>query len=195
MKKLILASTLAIISASSFAADDHSGFRVGAGLGTDIGKYQLKNLGDSGKLSADPSVTIEAGYDFNEIFAVNVKGSSMGFTDYGKSRKGKSEGTAYELAVEAEAGYTFDIDGRVAIKPYVAVGAVGFDKDTSNVFFEEDKSAVRGRGALGARMTLDSGVYIDGRIQATDYTTKGEKFSGKGDEMLTQGMISVGYKF
>ncbi|WP_047043287.1 porin family protein [Vibrio mexicanus] len=191
MKKLILASTLAIISASSFAADDHSGFRVGGGFGTDIGKYQLKNI-DGHKLSADPSVTIEAGYDFNKIFALNAKGSSMGFTDYAKSSKGKS--TVYELAIEAEAGYNFDIGGRLSIKPYITAGVVTFDKDTSNLFFDEN-NALRARSALGARMTMANGVYVDGRIQGTDYTDKNTEFTGKPGQMLTQGMVTVGYKF
>lgn len=51
MKKLILASALAVMSASSFASiEDQSGFRIGGGFGTDVGKYQLNGLGDSGKV-------------------------------------------------------------------------------------------------------------------------------------------------
>ncbi|GAM59796.1 hypothetical protein JCM19231_2063 [Vibrio ishigakensis] len=196
MKKLILASTLALMSASSFAADDHSGFRVGGGFGTDIGKYQLRSVDDSGKkVEADPSVVLEAGYDFNDIFAINVKGSGTGFKAYenNKSTKGQNKGTAYDLAVEAEVGYTFVTAGDAAIKPYVALGAVGFDKKTSENQLE-DKNAVRARGAAGVRMTLDNGVYFDGRIQATDLTPKGDKFNGK-DHLLTQGLVTVGYKF
>ncbi|GAM68978.1 hypothetical protein JCM19236_2975 [Vibrio sp. JCM 19236] len=37
MKKLILASALAVMSASSFASiEDQSGFRIGGGFGTDV---------------------------------------------------------------------------------------------------------------------------------------------------------------
>ncbi|MEX0334980.1 porin family protein [Vibrio tubiashii] len=194
MKKLILASTLAVISASSFAASDHSGFRVGAGLGTDIGKYQLRDLGESGKVEADPSVVLEAGYDFNEIFAVNVRGAGTGFKDYQNSRSGNKAGTAYELAIEAEAGYTFDLDAGMSVKPYAALGAVRYDKDTNKTFFKEEK-AVKGRGALGVRMVMDNGVYVDGRIQATDSTDTHTKFKGNGSDMLTQGLLTVGYKF
>ncbi|AIW16698.1 porin family protein [Vibrio tubiashii] len=190
MKKLILASTLAVISASSFAASDHAGFRVGGGLGTDVGKYQLKQ----GKVEADPSVVIDAGYDFNEIFALNVRGAATGFKDYHNSKGGNKAGTAYELAVEAEAGYTFDLNSGASIKPYAAFGAVRYDSKASKVFFNEEK-VVKGRGALGARMVLDNGVYIDGRIQATDSTDKDIKFKGKGSDMLTQGLVTVGYKF
>ncbi|GAM68976.1 hypothetical protein JCM19236_2973 [Vibrio sp. JCM 19236] len=43
-------------------------------------------------------------------------------------------------------------------------------------------------------MTLDSGLYFDGRFQTTDITPKGKKFNGK-DNMLTQAMLTVGYKF
>ncbi|GAM78189.1 hypothetical protein JCM19241_4894 [Vibrio ishigakensis] len=195
MKKLILASTLALMSASSFAADDHSGFRVGGGFGTDIGKYQLRDNIGGEKQEADPSVVLEAGYDFNSIFAVNVKGSATGFKSYeNKKDKGAKLGTTYDLAVEAEAGYTFVTAGDASIKPYVALGAVSFDKDTSAMMLGEDKGAVRARGAAGVRMTLDNGVYFDGRIQATDVTAKGDKFNGK-DDLLTQGLVTVGYKF
>ncbi|GEA49425.1 hypothetical protein VIN01S_02290 [Vibrio inusitatus NBRC 102082] len=195
MKKLILASTLALMSASSFAADDHSGFRVGGGFGTDIGKYQLRDDALGGKIEADPSVVLEAGYDFNGIFAINVKGSATGLKSYeNKKDKGAGLGTAYDLAVEAEAGYTFVTPGDASIKPYIALGAVGFDKDTSASMLDGDKGSVRARGAAGVRMTLDNGVYFDGRIQATDVTAKGDKFNGK-DDLLTQGMVTVGYKF
>lgn len=194
MKKLILASTLAVISASTFAASDHAGFRVGGGLGTDVGKYQLRDLGTNGKIEADPSVVIDAGYDFNEIFSLNLRGAATGFKDYHNSKGGNKAGTAYELAVEAEAGYTFDLNSGASIKPYAALGAVRYDSKASNVFFDEEK-VVKGRGALGARMVLDNGIYIDGRIQATDSTDKATKFKGKGSDMLTQGLVTVGYKF
>ncbi|GEA60504.1 porin family protein [Vibrio comitans] len=189
MKKLFLASTLAIVSASSFAsADDQSGFRIGGGFGTDVGKYQLSE----GNVSSDPVFILEAGYDFNEIFALNVKGNMTSYTDYGDNPKNYRP--TWDLTVEGEAGYTFTMDNGVSIKPYAALGAVAFDSTTSSDLLESGRNAVRTRGALGARMTLDSGLYFDGRIQATDISVKGAKFEGK-DDLLTQAMLTVGYKF
>lgn len=193
MKKLILASALAVMSASSFASiEDQSGFRIGGGFGTDVGKYQLNGLGDSGKVMADPVFILEAGYDFNEIFALNVKGNMTSYTDYGENPKNYRP--TWDLTVEGEAGYTFDLDNGVLIKPYAALGAVAFDSTTSSDLLESGTNAIRARGALGARMTLDSGLYFDGRIQATDLTPKGMKFNSK-DDLLTQAMLTVGYKF
>ncbi|GEM78599.1 porin family protein [Vibrio superstes] len=193
MKKLILASTLALMSASSFAADDQSGFRVGGGFGTDVGSYKQRNSSE-GKIETDPTVVLEAGYDFNSIFAINVKGSGTGTKATNRrGRNGQNLYTTYDLAVEAEAGYTFVTDGGTSIKPYVALGAVAYDKDTS-AWLSDSKNAVQARGALGARMTFDNGVYVDGRLQATDFSEKGKTFNAK-DDLLTQGMVTVGYKF
>ncbi|MDN2480851.1 porin family protein [Vibrio agarivorans] len=200
MKKLILAATIAVMSASSFAADDHSGFRVGGGFGTDIGKYKLRNMGtdDNGafKVEADPSFVLEAGYDINSIFAVNVKGSATGFKDYQNSRSGKNNGTVYDVAIEGEAGYTFDFDRGISIKPYAAFGGVMLDRNTSKLlgYTKKNENAFKARGAAGVRMTLDSGLYVDGRIQATDYTPKGQSFNRTND-LVTQGLMTVGYKF
>ncbi|GAB7220705.1 porin family protein [Vibrio comitans] len=193
MKKLILASTLAIMSASSFASvDDQSGFRIGGGFGTDVGKYHLSGLGESGKVMSDPVFILEAGYDFNEIFALNVKGNMTSYTDYGDNPKNYRP--TWDLTVEGEAGYTFTMENGVSIKPYAALGAVAFDSTTSSDLLESGTNAVRTRGALGARMTLNSGLYFDGRIQATDMSVKGAKFEDK-DDLLTQAMLTVGYKF
>ncbi|GAM68979.1 hypothetical protein JCM19236_2976 [Vibrio sp. JCM 19236] len=99
--------------------------------------------------------------------------------------------------MEAEAGYTFELDRTTSIKPYLALGAVGYDKDTTELFQladGKDKNAIKARGALGVRMTLGNGVYVDGRIQATDFSPKGGDFKPK-DDLLTQGLITVGYKF
>ncbi|CAM4393422.1 porin family protein [Vibrio agarivorans] len=202
MKKLILASTLALMSASSFAADDHTGFRVGGGLGSSVAKFdvpgaELVNDKADREVEADPSLVIEAGYDFNKIFAVNVKGAGSGFKTYEKgSNKGLKSGTAYEISLEGEAGYTFVTDGGAAIKPYAAIGGVYYDKDSSKVFglTDKDKGAVKARGAVGVRMTLDNGVYFDGRVQATDFSQKGKSFKAK-DDLMTQGLLTVGYKF
>ncbi|WP_119011038.1 outer membrane beta-barrel protein [Vibrio superstes] len=193
MKKLLLASTLAIMSASSFAStDDHSGFRIGGGFGSDVGKYQIHGLGESRSVSADPVFILEAGYDFNEIFALNVKGNVTTYTDYGDNPKNYRP--TWDLTVEGEAGYTFVTDKGFSIKPYAALGAVAFDSTTSSGLGESGTHAIRTRGALGARMTLDSGLYFDGRLQATDLTPKPEKFNSK-DHLLTQAMLTVGYKF
>ncbi|GAB7220707.1 porin family protein [Vibrio comitans] len=201
MKKILLASTLVLLSAPSFAANDSSGFRVGGGFGTDFGNHQLRESRRGPSVEADPTVVLEAGYDFNDIFAINVKGSATGNKIYGNSRRdrGKSYnlGTTYDLAVEAEAGYTFKLDRSTSIKPYLAVGAVGYDKDTTEYFqFEDDKdkNGIKARGALGVRMTLGNGVYVDGRVQATDFSPKGGDFNAK-DDLLTQGLLTVGYKF
>ncbi|GAM57667.1 hypothetical protein JCM19231_5743 [Vibrio ishigakensis] len=202
MKKILLASTLVLLSAPSFAAKDSSGFRVGGGFGTDFGNYQLREEGRRGlSIEADPTFVLEAGYDFNDIFAINVKGSATGNKIYGKHRRTQRElynlGTTYDLVVEAEAGYTFELDRSTSIKPYVALGAVGYDKKTTEFYeFEDDKdkNAIKARGALGVRMTLGNGVYVDGRVQATDFSPKSGDFKPK-DHLLTQGLITVGYKF
>ncbi|CAM4393364.1 porin family protein [Vibrio agarivorans] len=193
MKKLILASTLALMSASSFAADDHSGFRVGGGFGSDMGKYKLQDK-ETG-FDADASVVLEAGYDFNEIFAVNVKGAATGFKVNGQGKeKPTNLGTAYELAVEGEAGYTFNTERGISIKPYGAVGGVYYNKDANLLFTgNSEKGEVRGRGAVGVRLTVDNGLYVDGRVQATDVSASG-KVERKND-LLTQGVVTVGYKF
>ncbi|GEM78593.1 porin family protein [Vibrio superstes] len=201
MKKILLASTLVLLSAPSFAANDSSGFRVGGGFGTDFGNHQPRKSSGRHSVEADPTVVLEAGYDFNDIFAINVKGSATGNKIYGNSRRSRGKsynlGTTYDLAVEAEAGYTFKLDRSTSIKPYLAVGAVGYDKDTTEYFQLEDgndKNAIKARGALGVRMTLDNGIYVDGRVQATDFSPKSGDFDAKYD-LLTQGLVTVGYKF
>jgi hypothetical protein len=196
MKKLILASTLAIMSASTFAAGDNSGLRVGAGFGADMGNNTLGTL-QGGALEVDPTLALEAGYEFNGIFGVNVKGSGTGLSE-NVSRKGSNIDTMYDLSIEAEAGYTFNLDNGVSIKPYAAVGGVGFDKETSKDlgFTGKNEVAFKGRGAAGVRMTLDNGLYVDGRIQATDMSSKSTAAkSVTKDDILTQGLITVGYKF
>ncbi|MBM7036665.1 porin family protein [Vibrio ulleungensis] len=194
MKKFILASTLAIISASTFAAGDNSGLRVGGGFGADIGSNTLSRS-TGGDLELDPALALEAGYEFNGIFGINVKGSGTGLSANQSKSKSTNLGTMYDLSVEAEAGYTFNLDNGVSIKPYAAVGGVGFDKDTSKLlgFNGKNEVAFKGRGAAGVRMTLDNGLYVDGRIQATDFSVKGDTVTK--DDLLTQGLITVGYKF
>ncbi|PMJ98914.1 outer membrane beta-barrel protein, partial [Vibrio sp. 10N.261.55.A7] len=151
MKKVILATTLALMTASSFAASDTSGFRVGGGFGSDIGNSSV-----SEKYGTETTLAVEGGYDFNSIFAVNVKAGGTNYTHYKnqKDKKGENIGTMYELAVEAEAGYTFVTDSGLSLKPYVALGVVGYDKKSSEALaLSKDSKGVyaAGRGAAGVR--------------------------------------------
>ncbi|GEA49433.1 hypothetical protein VIN01S_02370 [Vibrio inusitatus NBRC 102082] len=194
MKKCILASALILASSTVFSAN-YLGLRIGGGLGT--GNYLLQDTGyriqDTGtpktNISTDPSVVLEVGYDFNDIFAFNVKGAGANL----KSNQTQDKGTIYELALEAEVGYTFLFDDDTLIKPYVAAGVVTFDKQTSKML-GENSYAETARGAIGVRTILDSGIYFDGRIQSTDFTEKGKSLSSKLD-LLTEGRITVGYRF
>ncbi|GEM78591.1 outer membrane beta-barrel protein [Vibrio superstes] len=193
MKKYVLASALILASSTAISAD-YLGLRVGGGLGTGIGDYSLQDIDNSQmSISTDPSISLELGYDFNDIFAFNVKGAGTGFKSTSKSNSNQSKGTIYELALEAELGYTFSFDGDTLVKPYVAVGVVTFDKDTSKML-GENNYAKTGRGAIGVRTILDNGVYFDGRIQSTDFTDKGKGLSAKLD-LVTEGRITVGYRF
>ncbi|GEA60505.1 outer membrane beta-barrel protein [Vibrio comitans] len=187
MKKCILASAL-ILASSTVVSADYLGLRVGGGLGT--GNYLLQDTGTpETSISTDPSVVLEVGYDFNDIFAFNVKGAGANL----KSNPTQDKGTIYELALEAEVGYTFLFDDDTLIKPYVAAGVVTFDKETSKML-GENSYAETARGAIGVRTILDSGIYFDGRIQSTDFTEKGKSLSSKLD-LLTEGRITVGYRF
>lgn len=194
MRKYVLASVLLLASSTAVCAE-HLGLRVGGGLGTGIEDYSYQdNDNPQNSISTDPSITLELGYDFNDIFALNVKGASTHFKSSSTNEENRGQGTIYEVAVEAEVGYTFVFDGDTLIKPYTAIGAVTFDKETSSKLLGENHYAQTARGALGVRTTLDNGVYFDGRIQSTDFTAKGKSLSAKLD-LVSEGRITVGYRF
>ncbi|GEM78600.1 outer membrane beta-barrel protein [Vibrio superstes] len=192
MKNRLFASMLLLISSSSIAGMDHSGLRVGAGLASDMGMFKLEDKVTG--FDSDPSVIVDLGYDFNDIFAINVTGAATGFKwDRGK-QKPQYIDTAYEVAVAGEVGYTKVTERGFTIKPYVALGGVYYNKQANLLFTGNDGgSDVRGRGTIGLRVSIDNKLYLDGRVQATNVAYDG-KLSGK-EDLLTQGLVTIGYKF
>ncbi|GAM59794.1 hypothetical protein JCM19231_2079 [Vibrio ishigakensis] len=171
---------------------DHSGLRVGAGLASDMGMFKIEDKITG--YDSDPSVIVDLGYDFNDVFAINITGASTGFKwDRGK-QKPKYIDTAYEVAVAGEVGYTKVTERGFTIKPYLALGGVYYNKQANLLFTGSDGgSDVRARGTIGLRVAIDNTLYLDSRIQATNVAYDG-KLSGK-EDLLTQGLVTVGYKF
>lgn len=150
MKKLLLVTAL---FSSVACANPHSGFYLGAGVGTtDFDDDGLFN--DSGiplSTDSDNSYKIIAGYAFNRIVSIETQFTSYGDTNVkvhhplnGQSiDAGKIEHKTYTVA--ANLGYTFDN----GLRPFATIGLGSVDYKAGS--FSDDGGAIR--AGLGLEFT------------------------------------------
>lgn len=183
MKKTLTVGTAFILTFSTISvADDFSGHRVGLGYAKSDAVFDGQSV-DWGK-----GFKLEYGYDVNRILGVNTSYSrtsdEQDFFDIASS-KVKSN----TLKIDADIGYTFDLDG-ARVKPYGAIG-LGWNKDQikehingQEIFNNTYKDSSLYLGA-GVRASLDMGLYADIRFDFPTYD----------DVDTDQFSFSVGYKF
>ncbi len=179
MKKLVLATAIAAISTGAFANTDFSGHRVG------IGASNLKFSDSEGSWALGTGVKVEYGYDFNQIFGINVSYAwnqdDVDLPIYTET----SDYKARTFKVDTDIGYAFDL-GQAWIKPYGVLG-LAFLSDEINTpkdgkFSGNDSSIYLGAGVRGQ---LDMGLYADLRVDLPMY----------GDLDADYLSFTVGYKF
>ncbi|NOH30639.1 porin family protein [Vibrio mediterranei] len=179
MRKLVLATAIAAISTGAFANTDFSGHRVG------IGASSLEFSDSLGSWNLGTGVKVEYGYDFNQIFGINVSYAWNQDDVYVPFYDETLDYKARTLKIDTDIGYAFDL-GQGWIKPYGVVGLafLGDEINTSNYgkITGNDSSVYLGAGVRGQ---LDMGLYADLRVDLPMY----------GDLDADYLSFTVGYKF
>ncbi|MFS1985310.1 porin family protein [Vibrio breoganii] len=138
-----------------------NGHRVGIGFSTthDVTYDDLK-LGTGVKL--------EYGYEFNDIFGINV--SYAGFSDSESDYGLTLDVDGSTLKLDTDIGYTFHFDS-FAIKPYGAIGIVRHSEEWKFLGQKEKYDDTNVFIGIGARATIKNHYYTDIRFEgyATDY--------------------------
>ncbi|WP_234496684.1 outer membrane beta-barrel protein [Vibrio maritimus] len=201
MKQQLLAVALftSITSGATFA-EDYSGFRLGVGA---VSGQELTFDGIT--TNSGNRAKIEAGYDFNRVFAINGSVTAFSGAGYSESGDGTNAGSdirGRDVRLEAEMGYAFNLAKGWDIKPYVAVGSA-FINGTKRGFIGGSASAPQTElnsfkgtyltTAAGVRLNTPVDVYVDLRVQKINMNDQQKANSVIKDN--SQAALAVGIKF
>ncbi|MFS1983419.1 porin family protein [Vibrio breoganii] len=180
-KSIVLGCILFLSSPSLVYAKDFNGFRIGGGYTfsylISVDDDDVVETGDYGD-----GFKVEAGYDFNRIFGLNVSYQENSYDESNYFGDAKLSGST--IKIDADIGYAIDFGGWW-MKPYGAVGLAIYDEDyTVGQFkFQYDENAPL-LGA-GIRFTGDSGAYFNIR----------QDFVLLSDATMGQTSLTIGYMF
>jgi len=196
MKKLLLVTAL---FSSVACANPHSGFYLGAGVGTtDFDDDGLFN--DSGiplSTDSDNSYKIIAGYAFNRIVSIETQ-----FTSYGDTNvkvhtpinglhfdAGKIEHKTYTVA--ANLGYTFDN----GLRPFATIGLGSVDYKAGS--FSDDGGAIRAGLGLEYTPAQLQGLSLRTAYEVDSYELEIQDgyFSKTYDQSVGAWYVAATYKF
>lgn len=114
LSKALLLS-VSLFSAAAFADNQQGRHRVGLGYSsTDIAGWDGNSNTDWGD-----GLRLEYGYEFNHIVGINLSYSENSDTERVDGIKADIDG--YDIKVDADIGYNFDLDG-FSVKPYGLIG-------------------------------------------------------------------------
>lgn len=156
MKKLkLLLITIPFISSFSFATEDVSGHRVGAGYN------KVKDTtygGDS--FTRGTGIQLEYGYDINKVFGLNAAFATHNESAVGLDLDG------YSLKLNSDIGYTFIFDS-FSIKPYGAIGLINLHEEYSYGSLWHSGSESSLTLGIGTRAVFNKHFYADIRYDIT----------------------------
>ncbi|MGF1695178.1 porin family protein [Vibrio lamellibrachiae] len=203
MKKLtLIALSIGLTSGAVIADDDYSGHRVAIGAVSGDSYDNVYIYGPSGNeyigdiSSDDDGITLQYGYDFNRIFALNVGYSSVegeGSNGDSVTATRKNESTSFSL--EGEAGYAFIFEGGNSIKPYISLGYSSANTNSDySLYVGEVLTDTMSESSDSSDVYAATGLrYITGFNMTLDARLSSQKVSAMQDgESFT---FSVGYKF
>ncbi|MEH0742790.1 porin family protein [Vibrio cholerae] len=179
MKYTNLLALTSVLATGSVLADIQ-GHRIGVGFNNT--KIEDALYDEDYKVSG---LKLEYGYEFNSIVGINLsytKGKET-FYEY-------FESDTSTLKIDADIGYTFQLDNSLAIKPYAAIGLVKL-KEKFNAFDYpidswSDNALFVG---LGTRATFAEHFYADLRLDYMNLDDDGD------DIFVDQFSLTFGYKF
>ncbi|EGR3213791.1 porin family protein, partial [Vibrio parahaemolyticus] len=176
-------SIFLIFSAVSYSScaqsyEDFSGHRIGGGFSATI-------LSD-GSYDYGTGIKLEYGYDINRIVGINVSYEKNSDTYGGYYSSVELDGSTFKIT--SDIGYAFNFS-KWSLKPYGTVGIAKYSEEGVirsgtvgvNTEFDETDPIV----GVGLRATFDFGLYADLRSEYIPVS----------DMELTQGSLTIGYKF
>ncbi|AGH79972.1 hypothetical protein PCNPT3_00150 [Psychromonas sp. CNPT3] len=216
MQKIILPTLLLAMSSSAFSADN-TGFYIGTGYGSfsydateikidEVEEYQamagissapLENLIKS---TSGNTLKIYAGYQFNNVFALEATytdyGTSEGYITHFDKSTTTIEQNPTSLSVAMNIGYTF----RYGIRPFVLLGVSSVTLNSSDVFLDSaDESFIAIKYGFGLEY---SPQYLRGVQLRVAYETDTyfAEIEGKNDSNiyafpLNSVYAGISYKF
>ncbi|NRB69711.1 MAG: porin family protein [Vibrio sp.] len=193
MKKLLLVTAL---FSSVASANVHSGFYLGAGVGTtdfdDDGYFGDTTLPIS--TDSEHSYKIIAGYQFNRVVSLETQFTRYGDTNVkihtpSETISGKIEHKSYTVA--ANLGYTFDS----GVRPFAIVGLGSMDYTEGS--FSDDGSIVR--LGLGLEYTPPQlqGLSLRSAYEVDHYEIETQEmfFSKTYEQSVGAWYVAATYKF
>lgn len=179
MKYTTLLALTSLLASGSVLADI-KGHRIGAGYNNT--KIEDALYGDDYKVSG---LKLEYGYEFSPIVGLNVsytKGKET-FYEY-------FESDTSTLKIDADIGYTFQLDNHITLKPYAAVGLARFNEKLNALSYPihswSDNALFIG---FGTRATFAEHFYADLRLDYMNLDDDGY------DIFVDQFSLTFGYKF
>ncbi|MEH6454082.1 MAG: porin family protein [Psychromonas sp.] len=156
MQKLkLLFIFIPFLSSFSFAAEDVSGHRVGAGYN------KVKDVTYSDySYTRGTGIQLEYGYDINKVFGLNVA-----FATHNENAAGLDlDGFSFKL--NSDIGYTFVFDS-FSIKPYGAIGLINLHEEYSYGSLDYSGSESSLTLGIGTRAVINKHFYADIRYDIT----------------------------
>jgi opacity protein-like surface antigen len=147
MQKLkLLFIALPFVSTFSFATEDVSGHRIGAGYS------HVEDVTDSNNsYTRGTGIKLEYGYEFNKIFGLNAAFSAQNGNVMGVNVD------SYSHKLDTDIGYTFVFDS-FSIKPYGSAGLVLLHEQYGN-FIDASEAALT--VGIGTRVVFNQHFYAD----------------------------------